>query len=75
MAAASEQFICIADDSKRVEELGFPLPVEVLPMSRSLVAEIWSNLVGDQYGERLLKLTMATGYWTFTTCLLRILVN
>ena len=43
MAAASEQFICIADDSKQVEELGgFPLPVEVIPMSRSLVAR---NLV------------------------------
>ena len=43
VAAASEQFICIADDSKQVEELGgFPLPVEVIPMSRSLVAR---NLV------------------------------
>ena len=43
VAAASEQFICIADDSKQVEKLGiFPLPVEVLPMSRSLVAR---NLV------------------------------
>lgn len=39
VAAASRQFICIADDSKLVDVLGtFPLPVEVIPMARSLVA-------------------------------------
>lgn len=39
LAAASEQFICIADDSKLVGRLGaFPLPVEVIPMARSYVA-------------------------------------
>ncbi|MDH5356281.1 MAG: ribose-5-phosphate isomerase RpiA [Gammaproteobacteria bacterium] len=39
VAAASDQFICIADDSKLVETLGdFPLPVEVIPMARNLVA-------------------------------------
>ena len=38
VAAASRQFICIADESKRVETLGaFPLPVEVIPMARSYV--------------------------------------
>lgn len=38
IAAASEQFICIADQSKRVDVLGrFPLPVEVIPMARSFV--------------------------------------
>lgn len=39
VAAASEKFICIADDSKLVDRLGkFPLPVEVIPMARSMVA-------------------------------------
>jgi ribose 5-phosphate isomerase A len=39
VAAASERFICIIDDSKLVEVLGkFPLPVEVIPMARSYVA-------------------------------------
>lgn len=38
IAAASEQFICIADQSKRVDVLGrFPLPIEVIPMARSFV--------------------------------------
>ena len=38
IAAASEQFICIADQSKLVDVLGaFPLPVEVIPMARSHV--------------------------------------
>jgi ribose 5-phosphate isomerase A len=38
IAAASEQFICIADASKRVDILGgFPLPVEVIPLARSHV--------------------------------------
>jgi ribose 5-phosphate isomerase A len=39
IAAASREFICIADDSKLVASLGeFPLPVEVIPMARELVA-------------------------------------
>lgn len=39
IAAVAEQFVCIADESKLVDELGaFPLPVEVVPMSRSYVA-------------------------------------
>jgi ribose 5-phosphate isomerase A len=39
VAAAAERFICIIDDSKLVAQLGkFPLPVEVIPMSRNLVA-------------------------------------
>lgn len=38
IAAASEQFVCIADQSKLVDVLGtFPLPVEVIPMARSHV--------------------------------------
>ena len=39
IAAASRMFVCIADESKLVDRLGrFPLPVEVIPMARSLVA-------------------------------------
>ena len=39
VAAASRTFVCIADQSKQVGVLGaFPLPVEVIPLARSLVA-------------------------------------
>jgi ribose 5-phosphate isomerase A len=39
VAAASEKFICIIDDTKLVGTLGkFPVPVEVIPMARSYVA-------------------------------------
>ena len=39
VAAASEKFVCIADDSKLVNYLGeFPLPIEVIPMARSYVS-------------------------------------
>jgi ribose 5-phosphate isomerase A len=39
VAGASRKFVCIVDESKRVNILGgFPLPVEVIPMARSLVA-------------------------------------
>ncbi len=39
VASAADEFICIVDQSKIVETLGaFPLPVEVVPMARSLVA-------------------------------------
>jgi len=44
VASAADQFVCIADRSKWVEQLGtFPLPIEVIPMARSLVAR---KLVG-----------------------------
>ena len=39
VAAASQKFVCIIDSSKRVDVLGrFPLPIEVIPMARSLVS-------------------------------------
>jgi ribose 5-phosphate isomerase A len=39
VAAAARRFVCIVDASKMVEILGhFPLPVEVIPMARALVA-------------------------------------
>jgi len=48
VAAASKTFICIADESKLVDVLGkFPLPVEVIPMARSLVARKIVELGGD----------------------------
>ncbi|WP_114238956.1 ribose-5-phosphate isomerase RpiA [Dyella sp. C9] len=38
VAEASEKFVCIIDSSKLVNVLGkFPLPIEVIPMARSLV--------------------------------------
>jgi ribose 5-phosphate isomerase A len=48
VAAASEKFICIADDSKLVDMLGeFPLPVEVIPMARSYVSRQIIKLGGQ----------------------------
>lgn len=48
IAEASAQFICIADDSKYVDSLGrFPLPVEVIPLARSLVGRALVELDGD----------------------------
>ncbi len=48
VAAASEKFICIADESKLVDILGkFPLPVEVIPMARSYVARQLVKLGGE----------------------------
>ncbi|GHA84958.1 ribose-5-phosphate isomerase RpiA [Cognatilysobacter bugurensis] len=39
IAEASAKFVCIVDPAKQVDVLGrFPLPVEVIPMARSLVA-------------------------------------
>jgi ribose 5-phosphate isomerase A len=39
IAQASDRFVCIIDASKQVPVLGaFPVPVEVIPMARNLVA-------------------------------------
>jgi ribose 5-phosphate isomerase A len=39
VTAAASRFVCIVDDSKVVARLGkFPLPIEVIPMARALVA-------------------------------------
>lgn len=49
IAEASGKFVCIIDPAKRVEVLGkFPLPVEVIPMARSLVARELLELTGGQ---------------------------
>lgn len=48
VAAASRKFICITDKSKQVSVLGrFPLPVEVIPLARSLVARKLAALGGQ----------------------------
>ena len=47
VAAASDKFVCVADQSKLVDILGkFPLPVEVIPMARSYVARELVKLGG-----------------------------
>jgi ribose 5-phosphate isomerase A len=49
IAQASQRFVCIIDASKQVDVLGrFPLPVEVIPMARSLVAREIVALTGAQ---------------------------
>lgn len=48
VAAASSKFVCIADQSKQVDVLGaFPLPIEVIPLARSLVARKMVALGGQ----------------------------
>jgi ribose 5-phosphate isomerase A len=48
VAAASNQFVCIVDDSKMVSVLGkFPLPVEVIPMAEAYVTKQISKLGGE----------------------------
>jgi ribose 5-phosphate isomerase A len=47
LAAASERFVCIADDTKLIDVLGdFGVPVEVIPMARSYVARQLVKLGG-----------------------------
>ena len=49
IAEASKTFVCIVDPSKQVPVLGkFPLPVEVIPMARSLVAREILRISGGQ---------------------------
>ena len=48
VAAASDQFICIVDESKQVDCLGaFPLPIEVIPMAEALLMNIVRELGGE----------------------------
>ena len=47
LAHNSDKFICIVDESKKVDILGkFPLPVEVIPLSRSAVAREFIKIGG-----------------------------
>jgi ribose 5-phosphate isomerase A len=48
VASVSGMFVCIADGSKLVGQLGkFPLPVEVLPMARAAVMRKLASLGGQ----------------------------
>jgi ribose 5-phosphate isomerase A len=47
VAAQSDRFICIADESKLVDVLGrFPVPVEVIPMATQRVARQFAAMGG-----------------------------
>jgi ribose 5-phosphate isomerase A len=49
VADLADRFICIADESKRVDVLGrFPLPVEVIPMAAAQLARRFANVYGGQ---------------------------
>jgi ribose 5-phosphate isomerase A len=49
VADLAERFVCIADESKRVDVLGrFPLPVEVIPMAVAQVTRRFAALYGGQ---------------------------
>ncbi|MFC3108195.1 ribose-5-phosphate isomerase RpiA [Undibacterium arcticum] len=48
VASVAQKFVCIADGSKLVNVLGnFPLPVEVIPMARAVVARKLAALGGE----------------------------
>ncbi|WP_375183566.1 ribose 5-phosphate isomerase A, partial [Marinobacter sp.] len=48
VASVAQKFVCIADGSKLVDVLGtFPLPVEVIPMSHTVVARKLAALGGE----------------------------
>ena len=47
VASLAQRFVCIADDSKRVQVLGrFPLPVEVIPMAARQIARRFAAVGG-----------------------------
>ncbi len=47
IAAAAKTFVCIVDESKECKVLGnFPIPIEVIPMARGLVARTLVKLGG-----------------------------
>jgi len=48
VAAVADVFVCICDQSKRVQTMGrFPLPIEVIPMARTLVARELVRIGGE----------------------------
>ena len=48
VASVAQKFVCIADASKLVAQLGaFPLPVEVIPMARQAVMRELANFGGE----------------------------
>lgn len=57
VAMVSERFVCIADESKKVDVLGkFPLPIEVIPMAVNAVAreiENWAVVQCSEISQRI----------------------
>ena len=48
VAALAQRFVCIVDESKRVQTLGrFPLPVEVIPMAAQQIARRFAAMGGQ----------------------------
>lgn len=48
VASVAQNFLCIVDDTKVVEQLGaFPLPIEVIPMARQAVTRRLEQLGGE----------------------------
>jgi ribose 5-phosphate isomerase A len=48
VAAQSQRFVCIADESKLVQTLGaFPLPVEIIPMAAARLSRQFAALGGS----------------------------
>ncbi|MFY9128559.1 MAG: ribose-5-phosphate isomerase RpiA [Limnohabitans sp.] len=48
VAAQSKMFVCIADESKMVKQLGvFPLPVEVIPMASARIMAQFEKMGGQ----------------------------
>ena len=48
VAALATRFVCIADDSKLVQNLGkFPLPVEIIPMSARRISHQFAAMGGQ----------------------------
>ena len=48
VASLAQRFVCIADESKRVQRLGsFPLPVEVIPMAAQQIGRRFAAMGGQ----------------------------
>lgn len=48
LASVAREFVCIADASKQVEQLGrFPIPIEIIPMAQSAISRRIKALGGN----------------------------
>jgi ribose 5-phosphate isomerase A len=53
VAEAAREYVCLIDDTKLVERLGaFPVPIEVIPMARNLVARRLARFGGRSVWRR-----------------------
>ena len=66
VASLTDQFVCIADASKRVDVLGaYPLPVEVIPMAEASIARRFaSGILGTAGTAQLRRSPDGTPYVT-----------